>query len=265
MRCISPLYLPKTGLTVPCGHCNFCLSNRRADWSFRLYQENKVSQSAHFLTLTYDDSTIPIGDECYSLCKSDVQLFTKKLRKASETKLRYYTVGEYGTLTDRPHYHSIMFGMLPNLCAKLPEIWGKGHVQIGDVTPASIHYVTKYVINKKSDVKGREPPFSLMSRRPGIGSNYTDTHTDYHVDALRYYSKQKGIYQRLPRYYKDKMFTKEQREQMAETAEWEAVLTHRDEVNRLSKYHSEPEAYYHERVRYTHDNMKKTINSKDKF
>lgn len=159
MRCIHPLYLPKTGLTVPCGHCNFCLSNRRADWSFRLFQETKVSQSAHFLTLTYDDSTVPVGDDCYSLCKRDLQLFTKKLRKENGSKLRYYAVGEYGTKTNRPHYHSIMFNLQPRTVEALPNIWNLGMVHVGDVNEASIHYVTKYVINRDLEVSGREPPF----------------------------------------------------------------------------------------------------------
>lgn len=250
---------------MPCGHCNFCLANKRADWSFRLYQENKVSQSAHFLTLTYEDSELPYGDDIPSLCKSDVQLFTKRLRKASETKLRYYTVGEYGTQTDRPHYHSIMFGMLPNLCDKLPEIWGKGAVHVGQVNPASIHYVTKYVINRDMNVKGREPPFTVMSRRPGIGAHYVNTHKSYHIDALRYYSKQKGIYSRLPRFFKDKIFSPEQRREMAEAAEFESVLAYREEVARLGAFHNDPYAYYSERVLNHHDTMTKIINSKDKF
>lgn len=65
--------------------------------------------------------------------------------------LRYYTVGEYGTQTHRPHYHSIMFNMQPQLLRELPEIWGQGITHHGTVTQASIHYVTKYVIEKEVD------------------------------------------------------------------------------------------------------------------
>lgn len=104
-----------------------------------------------------------------------------------------------------------------------------------------------------------------MSRRPGIGAHYINTHTNYHLDALRYYSKQKGIYQRLPRYFKDKMFSKEQRAEMAETAEWESVVHTRDEIKRLSAFHPEPEHYYTERLHAAHDSLTKRINSKDKF
>lgn len=167
MRCISPIYLHKQGLTVPCGHCNFCLANRRADWTFRLKQELRISTSAHFLTLTYSDDEIPIGDDCYSLCKRDVQLFAKRLRKSNGSKLRYYTVGEYGTQTNRPHYHSIMFGLNQKTVRDLPSIWGKGLVHVGDVSDASIHYVTKYVINHDQEVSGREPPFCIYVKEPG--------------------------------------------------------------------------------------------------
>lgn len=264
MRCISPLSL-KTGLTVPCGHCNFCLANRRADWSFRLYQENKVSQSSHFLTLTYDDSTVPHGDDCLSLCKTDLQLFTKRLRKENGPKLRYYSVGEYGTETDRPHYHSIMFGLDVPTLSKITDIWQKGNVHVGDVNAASIHYVTKYVINRSDMVRGREPPFALMSRRPGIGANYLETHQNYHRDAMRYYSRQKGIYSRLPRYFKDKFFSADERREMAETAEFEAVLAYRKEITRLEAIHNDPHLYHAERVNRQHDLMSRTINSKNKF
>jgi len=161
MRCINPIYLYKQDLTVPCGHCNFCLSNRRADWTFRLYQEHKKAPSSHFLTLTYDDTTVPIGDDCYSLSKRDLQLFTKRLRKENGSKLRYYSVGEYGTKTQRPHYHSIMFGINVSTLDKIQTIWGLGNVHVGQVSEASIHYVTKYVINNDREVSGREPPFCI--------------------------------------------------------------------------------------------------------
>lgn len=266
MRCISPLYLPKTGLTVPCGHCNFCLSNKRADWSFRLYQENKASQSSHFLTLTYDDSTVPVGDDCLSLCKRDVQLFTKKLRVANGSKLRYYTVGEYGTRTQRPHYHSIMFGLERPALDRISDIWALGNVHVGDVTPASIHYVTKYVINREGPaVQGREPPFTVMSRRPGIGAVYCSTHKNYHREAKRYYSQQCGIYARLPRYYKDKFFTQEEKREMAETAEFESVLSTRKEMARIEAFHDDPYVHYSERIIHKHDSMNARINSKNKF
>lgn len=251
---------------MPCGRCNFCLSNKRADWSFRLFQEKKHAPSSHFLTLTYSEEHIPYGDDCYSLCKTDVQLFIKKLRQANgEKKLRYYTVGEYGTKTARPHYHSIMFGMSKDCESKLQDIWSKGFVHVGQVSDASIHYVTKYVINHTQKVHGRVPPFSLMSRRPGIGAHYLSTHKNYHHEARRYYSRQLGIYSRLPRFYKDKFFTKEERQGMAEDSEYESQVAYQQELLRLAAFHEDPISYYAERRIAEHDGIAKKLNSKNKF
>lgn len=108
-------------------------------------------------------------------------------------------------------------------------------------------------------------PFAFMSKNPGIGFNYLSTHSKYHTDAKRYYSKQNGIYARLPRFFKDKMFTREQRLDMAESAEYDANKIYHEDVKKLSAFHEDPYAYYAERRIQQHDTMTKTINSKDKF
>lgn len=109
------------------------------------------------------------------------------------------------------------------------------------------------------------PRFAFMSKNPGIGFNYLQTHTKYHRDDYRYYSKQNGIYVRLPRYFKDQIFTKEERRDMAEEAEFDAVVDYREAIKKLSAFHSDPYAYYAEKRIHEHATMTKTINSKDKF
>lgn len=169
MKCIAPIGLRNSdGVTfVPCGKCNFCLERKRSDWSFRLKQEHKVCFSSYFLTLTYDDKHLPLSDAGLpTVVRRDLQLFTKRLRFANaevcDWPLRYYSVSEYGTRTLRPHYHSIMFNVDRRILTRLDKLWPEGHVHVGDVTPASIHYVTKYVINRTQEVyEGREPPFLL--------------------------------------------------------------------------------------------------------
>lgn len=177
MRCISPVLVRSNGRRdfVPCGKCNFCLQVKRSDWTFRLLQEYKICTSADFLTFTYEDENLPRNSESNlpELSKRDLQLFKKRLRKEQHAidpgvRLRYYSVGEYGTNTLRPHYHSIMFNLDPSLIPRLQEIWGKGLIHRGDVTEASIHYVTKYVINRTVDYSGRSAPFAAMSKGLGL-------------------------------------------------------------------------------------------------
>lgn len=274
MRCISPLfikapspYYPDGRHAVPCGKCNYCLSAKRADWSFRLKVEQKVSSSAFFVTMTYEDDKLPNG--LPTLCKEDVQAFFKKLRKEqlkySAEGLRYYAVGEYGTRTQRPHYHAIIFNLHLNAAQRLPFVWVKGHVQVGTVTPASIHYVTKYVINKPGDYPGRAPPFALMSRRPGIGHNYLATHTLWHLAGMRNYTQVNGVISRLPRYYKDKIFYMHQRYELAKQAMEMSDEQYMEEIRRISAFDAAPCEYYDERDRFNHDAIVSKVNVLNQF
>lgn len=277
MKCISPLfvkapsvYYPDGRHAVPCGQCNYCLQVKRADWSFRLKQELKVSTSAYFLTMTYDEATCPRSESGVpSLCKEDIQLFLKRLRKEnsfySSQGLRYYTVGEYGTNTGRPHYHSILFNCMPGVVLKVSDIWGKGHTQVGDVTPASIHYTTKYVINRIGDFGDRAPPKAYMSRRPGIGVNYLATHTLWHLAGKRNFTQVNGQIGRLPRYYKDKIFNMEQRYLMAQQALALSDQAYADEIARLVRFDSDACNYYDERDRFNHDAIVSKVNVLNTF
>lgn len=278
MRCISPLLIRKDGRrdVVPCGKCNFCLQQRRNDWSFRLQQEHKLSSSAYFPTFTYDEEHVPSNG---SVDKELFQKFLKRLRKVNSQPLRYYAVGEYGTKSMRPHYHAIMFNLDAALVAgrrvpglegmviseELTSLWGLGNVITGTVTPKSIHYVTKYVINASGDVGDRAPPFSLMSRRPGIGQNYLKTHYNWHKKGQRNFTQVNGIIGRLPRYYKEKIFDRFERARFASLAVEEGVEMYREEISRLMEFHADPCAYYDERNAWAHNSVKSKVNVTNKF
>lgn len=266
---------------MPCGKCNFCLQSKRMDWSFRLSQELKRASTAKFVTMTYDEPNLPWKDyvddagECHTvptLNKSDVQLYQKRLRKAHSEAweednfpqpppaVRYYTVGEYGTKTLRPHYHSILFNVHPKILSRLPDIWQKGNVQVGTVSPASIHYVTKYVINRTMDFGGREPPFSFMSKRPGIGADYLRTHTKWHRDDMRNFAQVNGITTRLPRYYKDRIFDENERAELAIQAVEIGNEKFFEEIQRLCDLHDDPYVHYAERVKHMRDSITSKLN-----
>lgn len=271
MKCISPIWIRKTSQHVPCGKCNFCLAVKRADWSFRLYQELKVSSTSMFLTLTYSDEELPMSDHGIpTLDKEHVQLFLKRLRKQNEKfsneTIRYYTVGEYGTKTQRPHYHSIMFNVHEKAERVLDEVWKKGNVHVGAVTPASIHYTTKYVINRVGDYEVKAKPFALISTRSGgLGINYVDTHGKWHREAQRDFTRVNGIIARIPRYLKEKIFTKLERQLMK--INYDAISTdaYWKEIERLSQFHSDPQWYFEEQMRDAHERVHSKINALDKF
>lgn len=262
MRCISPINLtpasnrpmwkpekPQQKILVPCGKCIPCLSNKRQDWVFRLQQENKVSQSSLFVTLTYHPKYCPDG-----LVKKHLQLFMKRLRKRDvNQRLRYFAVGEYGTKRKRPHYHILLFNCSDEKyirqawCNKKGEPFGIVHV--GKVTPASIAYCTKYIIQPEQKDTTQQKPFTLMSRRYGLGANYlTDEMVNWHVTGRRNFAMVYGQKVRLPRYYRDKIWPllktgdpdvirwwNQERERVSHQAKWIATKAMRKELRYFRK------------------------------
>lgn len=149
-------YKPLT-LSVPCGKCFECQSNRRNEWFVRSYFEWKQSEMAFFYTLTFDNEWLPKLYNVPVFCKRYVQLFLKRLRKALEPfqiKLRYIITSEFGELHQRPHHHANFFldGYInPYTFYKLVEdawIYGfvKSGANLGRIDKdTGIFYVTKYI------------------------------------------------------------------------------------------------------------------------
>jgi hypothetical protein len=207
MECLTPRYLSKQEMVVPCGKCAFCAATRRADWSTRLEYEARLHPDKYFVTLTYANPHLKWSHGNSQLCKRDLQLWFKRVRK-SGARIRYYAVGEYGSTTFRPHYHVILFGSVSERVIR--EAWPLGQVHIGTVTQASIMYCLGYIVNKSwKHVHNRVPPFALMSRKPGLGHNYlTPAMRAWHKSDRKNYVMVDGVKRHLPRYYKTKIFSK---------------------------------------------------------
>lgn len=228
MICDSPFYvLPKAAfekVPVPCGRCPPCKKNRVNGWVFRMLQQEKVSTSAHFVTLTYDTHNVPISQNGYmTLLKKDFQDFMKRLRKiCGDAKLKYYAVGEYGTNNNRPHYHAIIFNCPDPLY--YDQAWGLGSMHVGSVSGNSIAYTMKYIdkhykkrLHARDD---REFEFPLMSK--GLGKNYlSDEIVKYHQSDISrlFLTKEGGFKIAMPRYYKEKIYTDDQRKAQAAIAD----------------------------------------------
>lgn len=209
---------------VPCGRCPNCKLRRINGWVFRLMQEERRSIAAHFVTFTYDTQFVPISANGFmTLRKSDFQDFMKRLRKLCDTTIKYYVAGEYGSKNKRPHFHAIIFNVSDDdLYYKAWSLGGVqlGGIQIGTVTTDSISYTAKYIDKQEfRSYHGRDdrvPEFSMMSKH--LGDNYlTDDVKDYHcADLSRVYVINAGYKVSMPRYYRDKIFSEQDREVQAE-------------------------------------------------
>ena len=165
-------------LQVPCGKCAGCRADKALSWALRCYQEASQYQQNSFLTITYDDNHVP-----NKLVKSHLQNFIRAIRDQGK-KIRYYACGEYGSATNRPHYHAIIFGTdfkngtefsvnetlytVPGLS----ETWGKGNIVLSEYTMATGCYVAGYVAKKIGSEN--DDQFQLMSRKPGIGFTWLE-------------------------------------------------------------------------------------------
>lgn len=240
------------------------------DWCFRLQWEQKQSYSSHFITLTYADEYLPIDVQTGqgTLCELDVRNFFKRLRKYNSKVqgktigIRFYYCGEYGTEGNRPHYHIILFNAKLKTIENLHKVWPIGQVDVGDVTPASIGYVTGYTINRAKDYGTLVPPYAGMSRRPGIGYNYLKSNAKWHKDEShpkyeqamnRFFVLDNGHKRRLPRYYKDKIFTTGDKDAYNATLQPMRQEVYEREITRLAKLQENPEMYYFYAVREAHE------------
>lgn len=246
MECISPVYLHDRDIEVPCGKCGFCCATKRSDWSFRLESELRAHSYSSFVTLTYANNELTFVNGVSQLVLEDLQKFFKRLRKHGY-KFRYYACGEYGSHTYRPHYHIIFFGLIPE--QELTRTWSKGLVHVGQVSPASIAYCCKYLINSKGTYMrtGRCAPFSTQSRRPGLGSNYlTPAVIAWHKSGHKSYAQRGSVKIHLPRYYRDRIFSKRERWWMNVRDQNQVMDNLRKELLRLSRFHSNPMDYREE-------------------
>lgn len=173
-------------IDIPCGRCIGCRLERSRQWAIRCVHEASLHDDNCFITLTYAE-TGP------SLCLEDWQKFMKKVRKKYQHKrIRFFHCGEYGETNGRPHFHACLFGhdyhdrvleyTRDNIrhynSPTLEEEWGKGRVEVGDVSFESAAYVARYIMKKitgpsaAEHYKGKRPEYITMSRRPGIGRGW---------------------------------------------------------------------------------------------
>lgn len=105
-----------------------------------------------------------------------------------------------------------------------------------------------------------------MSKRPGLGLNYlTPARIKWHKKQRRDYAQTGENVQRLPRYYREKVFTKLERQRFAmESIDLNTAL-YTEAVEKMKKFHDEPHAYYYERLVYLHENAKHKLNTNNLF
>ena len=238
MQCFHPVSIrdpskPESDdrITVPCGKCFACQSNRRRDWHMRIKYELLHQLCSYTVTLTYDNEHLPplVYFVDYDPIKepdkhgfwyhpydiTHVQKFFKRLRKDG-FQFRYFGVAEYGTKTARPHYHIIFFFDKPiqkiTFQTEVLKQWPYGtQIVVDETNDDCIGYTLKYCL-KFYNVHQPGPKI-FLSKKPFIGSGYLQPGTVSYlrtrcVDIVPTLS---GTH-RIPRLLRDKIFTEEMKD-----------------------------------------------------
>lgn len=240
MRCKCPIFI--NGSYYNCGSCLACRINYTSQWQLRLLYELDCWDGASFVTLTYNDKHLPLNG---SLNKNHLRDFIKRLRskmyynncvslwnrgfiknvfnKDYKPLLRYYACGEYGSKTNRPHYHLILFGVdyfNEEHMKYVSECWKNcddllydknlgRHCCLQPVNKDTIGYVTGYVQKKlkgndaikEYDEKGLLRPFNISSQGLGLVSAIENKK----LLSKGYTYTTNGKRLTIPRYFRDKL------------------------------------------------------------
>lgn len=196
-------------------------------WSFRLQYHLRYVKHCYFVTLTYEYGLERTENGFLTLSPKHFRNFIKRIRKdlgdTKETpfndRVKYVVTGEYGTKNARPHFHAVIFNVPYDT---LTKHWDYGIIDIRDVSTDRIAYVFKYTqkarIRKQTHSRDdRVPEYVNFSQ--GLGKQWlTEKHIHYHKRNIENptLTLKSGERIAIPRYYKNQIFTDEERQQIAD-------------------------------------------------
>lgn len=223
---------------------------KKADeWKTRLRIQQDLSNSAYFVTLTYDDEHLPKDDKgnpCFS--RKHLKIYHAKMREylkrgavfydsvlgrceipLNSRKFKYFLTSEYGPEKGhRPHYHVIYFDLPDDQATAellVRKSWSYGSiVTLSPLTPGRIGYSAEYAMNAKlcrfAPPDWMDPIFVVSN---GVGNfvPYQSSLTDWFRQnpTKRVYfptPKKNGRMGKAPlaRYLKLKLFDEDMRERI---------------------------------------------------
>lgn len=205
-------------IPVGCGKCIECKKKKKHEWQVRLNEEIKTN-FGKFVTLTFSNESLielqkVIGkEECNAVATIAVRRFLERWRKKYKKSVRHWLITELGhENTERIHLHGILFTEIEDQIIR--ELWKYGEIWVGDYcNEKTINYIIKYVTKNDERHKGYEP---IILTSPGIGSGYVKTRAAKFnkfkdKETREYYVLPNGTKTNLPIYYRNKLYTEEER------------------------------------------------------
>ena len=225
---VNPRYKPskKNGYNPPkctdmrtyyvptkCGKCIECRQQRQREWIVGLSEELRENRNALFVTLTFNNESIKKinGIDENDTATRGMRLFLERCRKKTGKSIKHWCCTELGEENSRIHLHGILW------CDKsiIQQCWQYGYVYIGEyVNEKTIMYITKYMLK----VNEKNPGFrGKVLSSAGIGKGYLsrrDAKRNQYKgkDTNETYRLRNGTIINLPTYYKNKIYSEEEKE-----------------------------------------------------
>lgn len=208
-------------VAIGCGNCYECRKQKAQEWKVRLQEELKEQREdkPYFVTLTFS----PDGlnelckkfhvSECNAAATIAVRHFCELWRKYEKKAPRHWLITELGHEgTERIHMHGLIWTSDAN---KIKRYWRYGNIWVGEYCNAkTINYIIKYVT--KIDIDHRNYKSIILCSR-GIGGRYLEKENakmhQYRPGRTReYYRLENGGKVNLPIYYRNRLWTDDERE-----------------------------------------------------
>lgn len=210
-------------IAVGCNRCIECTKRRANNWKVRLYEEIQQNKNGKFVTLTFNNESLKKFEEEFKntpresidneIATRAVRLFLERYRKQYKVSLRHWLITELGHKnTERLHIHGIIFIDDPK---EIEKYWQYGWTYIGEyVNEKTINYISKYVT--KQDEKHKWFSGKILASS-GIGNNYTNKPQSKNNkfngnETKEIYITRQGKKTALPMYYRNKLYSEEERE-----------------------------------------------------
>ena len=233
MKCIHPTVISDgkgSKRLVPCGCCAWCRKRKRDEWFVR-FLAHSLKTPCYFLTLTYEDSYLPvrfvnlgdgetfvvrglhddyISDEIARVGSvpylKDWQDYMKRVRKRASSKCKFFFVSEYGHLYGRVHYHALVWSDDDSISSILVDEWPFGDAYNEPAGIGSMKYVTKYILkgSDKHSLDLRDD--NIKTNSSGIGANlWPELIRHYKSDNYEATFQYFGSFHAFPAYFKKKI------------------------------------------------------------
>lgn len=230
------------GIETACGICMECRKAKADSWITRLeYEMAERAGLGIFATLTFDEKELEElqeqnEDDAEKIAKIAIRRLLERYRKINKKSLRHWGVPELGHKgTQRLHIHMIFWAEDIEEKRKLKETaswdknwqrkdtkdnlrryWKYGNVWVGDYCDErTSRYIAKYMIKVDEDHKGFRPRIMTSA---GIGVRYIRDNWERHEfrgrETETKMRRKNGTEREMPKYYKQKRWTDEEREQL---------------------------------------------------